>query len=283
MNIQHRHLHLGLTHPVKLLHISDSHLCLADERDTQRKIDLAAARSLAFEGNTNHCLYYLDEAIEYAQKNCDLLVHTGDLMDFVSHKNLEIARERFIKENVFMAAGNHEYSKYVGEATEDHAYKMSSYPSVQAAFGNDLLFASREINGLNLVAVDNTYYQFNSLQLALLEKEIEKGMPILMLVHNPFYTEELYDTMMNIRKQPCPYVVGCPEEKLSSCSQHRFKQQRATKETWAFIQFMKNQPLVKGVLAGHLHFNYQDTLDNGVPQYVVGLGCQGMAYEFLID
>ena len=121
-----------------------------------------------------------------------------------------------------MAAGNHEYSKYVGEATEDHAYKMSSYPSVQAAFGNDLLFASREINGLNLVAVDNTYYQFNSLQLALLKKEIEKGMPILMLVHNPFYTEELYDTMMNIRKQPCPYVVGCPEEKLSGCSQHRF-------------------------------------------------------------
>lgn len=283
MKITKFHLSIGISAPVKLLHISDSHLCHADARDDQRKIDLAVSRSRYFEGESNNCLEFLDEALEYSRKNCDLLVHTGDLMDFVSHKNIDIARERFLCSDVFMAAGNHEFSKYVGEATEDHAYKMSSYPSVQAAFGNDLLFASREINGLNLVAVDNTYYQFNSQQLEMMKKEITKGLPILLLMHTPLYTESLYNEMMNSRKQPCAYVVGCPEEKMSSYSEHRFKQQRATAETWEFLRYLQNQPLIKGILAGHLHFDYHDIWENNVPQYVVGLGSKGDAYEFTIE
>jgi len=283
MNIKRFHLQIGLSSPVKLLHISDSHLCHADERDNQRKNDLARSRRRAFEGDSNRCLMYLDEAIEYSRQHCDLLVHTGDLMDFVSHKNIDLANERFHADNIFFASGNHEFSKYVGEATEDHAYKMSSYPMVQRAFGNDLLFASRVINGLNLVAVDNTYYQFNSQQLAQLKKEIDKGLPILLLMHNPIYTAELFDTMMNVRKQPCAYVVGCPEEKMTTYSAHRFNQQRATAETKEFLAYMEKQPLIKGILAGHLHFDYQDVLPNGVPQYVVGLGCEGSAYEFVIE
>ena len=34
----------------------------------------------------------------------------------------------------FMAAGNHEYSLYVGEAFEDEAYKIQSFALVQIRF-----------------------------------------------------------------------------------------------------------------------------------------------------
>ena len=34
--------------PFRMLHTSDNHICLADERDDQRKIELAARRDAAF-------------------------------------------------------------------------------------------------------------------------------------------------------------------------------------------------------------------------------------------
>ena len=53
------------------------------------------------------------------------IIHTGDLIDFVSLANLERA-ERFISENdCFTVAGNHEFSLYVGEAKEDAASRRS--------------------------------------------------------------------------------------------------------------------------------------------------------------
>ena len=53
------------------------------------------------------------------------IIHTGDLIDFVSLANLERA-ERFISENdCFTVAGNHEFSLYVGEAKENAASRRS--------------------------------------------------------------------------------------------------------------------------------------------------------------
>ena len=34
----------------------------------------------------------LSEAVAYARRHCDFLLHTGDLIDFVSESNLDIAK-----------------------------------------------------------------------------------------------------------------------------------------------------------------------------------------------
>ena len=57
MTLERTALHIGADKPFELLHVSDTHIALADERDDQRKRELAAARSKAFEEETPGCFW----------------------------------------------------------------------------------------------------------------------------------------------------------------------------------------------------------------------------------
>jgi metallophosphoesterase len=283
MNLQKINLHIGLEKPLTLLHLSDTHIILADERDDERKRKLAEDRVHAFGVPQDEVIRNLDAALDYAKANCDLVVHTGDLIDFVSHPNLDILSEKLSAEDTFFAVGNHEFSLYVGEAKEDTAYKMQSFNRVRAASPNDLDFASRIVNGVNLVAVDNGYYLFTENQLERLKKELQKGLPVILLMHNPIHTETLYDYMMNVRKSPCAYLTGTPEELLSCYPADRREQQRPDKPTLDFIEYIKQQPQIKAVFAGHLHFFHQDQITGTLPQFIAGGGFNNEATEYRIS
>lgn len=270
---------------IRLLHTSDNHLSHADERDGERKIKLAESRYRAFGGDGNHYEDELDAAIEYATENCDLLVHTGDVIDFVSRKNLELAKQKLSRCEYFIAAGNHEFSLYVGEAKEDDPYRAQSFELVQSAFANPLDFASRVIKGVNLVAADNGYYYFRPAQTEALKRELERGLPIILLFHTPLYTRELYDKMLLDRRQPCAYLAGAPDELLQCYDEHRREQQKTTPETERFISLVRENcgkdGLIKAILAGHLHFDWEGDYF-GVPQYVTGGGVFASAREIVI-
>lgn len=281
MKIETTHLHIGLETPLKLLHVSDTHISLADEHDDARKRALAMQRAKAFEGDApGCCMEYFRQSCDYARQEHALLVHTGDLFDFVSHAHFELAPKLLaMPEDYFMAVGNHEFSLYVGEAFEDLPYKMKSFDLVQSYFRNDLHFASRVMGGVNFVALDNGYYRFDADQLARMKQEIAKGLPIVLMMHNPLHTQQLYDEMMTNRKQPCAYLTGTPDALMTGYDEYRFRQQQADADTMAFIDYIYTQPLIKAVLAGHLHFNYETRLPSGIMQYVTGGGYCGDTRE----
>ena len=76
----------GASRPFGAVHVSDTHIVRADKRDDARKITLAANRTFAPWGE-----HYLDEAIHAAEAAGEMLIHTGDLIDFVSAANLDMA------------------------------------------------------------------------------------------------------------------------------------------------------------------------------------------------
>lgn len=266
---------VGAEKPFRAVHISDTHLCYADERDNERKRNLADARRKYF-GNSER---YFRLALQHAQKNEAFFLHTGDLIDFVSASNLNAVKKLFRDMNSYVSAGNHEFSQYVGEAKEDAAYKAQSYAWVQDAFPNDLTFCSRIVNGVNFVAIDNVYYNFTRAQLERFQAEIKKGLPIVMMCHCPLYTPELFDEMMMARKSQCAYLVGVPEEHLGTYSAHRFEQQCPDAPTLEFIAWLRKQPLLKAIFCGHLHFHWSGTFSETATQYVVSANYQGDAYD----
>ena len=145
----HTRISIGVAKPLRFLHVTDSHLISADERDSERKRELARQRREAYyKHGFDCCRRGLDAALDYARRQNELVLHTGDLIDFVSYRNLELAREKLSSVDCFFAAGNHEFSKYVGEAQEDEAYKLDSLPLVAPAFPNDLRFAARLAGGV---------------------------------------------------------------------------------------------------------------------------------------
>jgi 3',5'-cyclic AMP phosphodiesterase CpdA len=280
LNIKKIRLNPGLARPLRFLHVSDTHLSYADERDDERKRKLAEERRLLFEQDTGRCGRYLKEALDYAERRCDLLIHTGDIIDFVSCRNLELAQEALAGTKCFFVAGNHEFSKYVGEAFEDEAYKMDSMPLVQRAFKNNLRFDSMVTGGLNLVGMDNVYYHFDEAQYGLLRAELDKGLPVLLMLHVPLYTPELYHESMVTRGESNAGIMGCPEELLKPYPEDRYIQQRPTELDMEMIDYIAAQPLIKAVLTGHKHYYHESPLAGGVKQYVAGAHFEGDALEF---
>jgi len=278
MNILHTTVEIGLEKPFRALHISDNHISFADERDTQRKRDLAASRRTGFDGDNHNTTRVLQEQLDYAEKNGLFLLHTGDLTDFVSYANLDYAKAALADTDYFMAVGNHEFSLYVGEAFEDVPYKMQSYDLVQAHFKNNLLFDSRILGGINFVAVDDGYYRFDKDQLARMKQEIEKGLPIVLMMHNPLFTPDLNQALLDMGNS-CGYCTGAPEAFMTNYDDYRYRQQKPDEDTLAFMDYIYSQPLIKCVLAGHMHYDFDTRLPSGIMQYVTGAGYRECARE----
>ncbi|MBQ5647649.1 MAG: metallophosphoesterase [Alistipes sp.] len=277
-------IEVGAEKPFSVLHISDSHLAYADERDGESKEKLAKRRIKIF--RTPEAT--LRAHREYAKEGSLTIVHTGDMIDFVSEKNLEIAKDIFSEGDWIVCAGNHEYSLYVGEAKEDAAYRAKSYDKVQAVYPNNLTFHSRVVNGVNFVTLDNGYYQFSKEQFARMKKEVKRGLPIVMVCHNPLYTPEMCERIQRGNKTKATGLTGVPrhitdeyyhkERPAGEEWRNRSVQQRANKTTLKFCKWLKKQEELKAILTGHCHFYFKTQFSPTAVQYTVGSGYKGAGY-----
>ena len=285
-NIRRITISAGATKPFGALHISDTHLTRVDARDNQRKKSLAASRQRVFPWAE----HYFDAAIRYARERDLMLLHTGDLIDFVSEANLDFVAMQLGIGSWFVSAGNHEYSQYVGEAKEDAAYKAQSFDKVQRAYPNNLKVASQVINGINFVALDDVYYNVTAEQHELMRREVEKGLPIVLMCHVPFYTPKHCADVLKGNNGLAGYVTGAPFEITQTYQtnpslgpdeqwRNRSVQQRSDEPTLEFIAWLKQQPLLKAILCGHCHHFYEEQFSPTAVQYVVGAGYNGDAYE----
>lgn len=276
-------LNIGAAEPFRLAHISDSHLCFADMRDGERKVKLGEARGRDFTGGRPELLArHAEEQFGYVKKEGLTLIYTGDFCDFVSKANLEYAAKLFSGVDAFVCAGNHEYSQYVGEAWEDEAYKAQSFREVKAAFpSNDIWYAERMIHGVRFVAIDNNYYYVLPEQLERFRAACADGVPVVLCVHNPLYSEEAYRVVMEGKgPQDPPYLCGCPDEKLAGLSDHRRRQQTTDETTREFIDFCESTPNLRAILAGHMHWFAETRMNSGIPQVICPGGFTGEMIEY---
>lgn len=261
MNIEYNTIDIGLGKTVRVLHASDTHLTLADSRDDDRKVQLGRARAPGFP-LAKRCL------VEMARASRDTglpIMHTGDFIDFVSVANLEAVKEFTEENDCFTAAGNHEFSLYVGEAYEDAAYRNQSLDKVQASFKNDIRMSSRVIDGLNFVALDNGYYKFEAEQLAFLKEQVALGLPIVLMIHTPLYDPAFYEDAMS-RFHDSAYLCGVPDELLENYAPGHREYQAADAITKETVSYIAGEPLVKAILTGHMHYDYESVFAERIPQ-----------------
>ncbi len=277
MNIARTTLQIGLPQPIRLLHCSDTHIARVDDQDSGRTRREAGKRAPIY----HHAEQYFQAMLERLP-GFDLLVHTGDLIDFVSHANLEYIQTHMSGVNWIFAAGNHELCNYTGEELDADAYRQKYFGLLQEAFPNPLRFASRIFGGVNFVAVDNCNYQFRESALEAFRCEAAKGYPILLLIHNPIHTDDLFTQMMDVRRTQCAYLAGTPEQLLQRYPTDYRQMQRPTPTTLAFIREIKQCRHLKAILSGHLHANYETNLHSTLPQYVAGGAFQGDMRELKI-
>ena len=261
---------VGLDRPVNVLHITDTHLPLCEKDDAARFVEAASRR-----GGADTILSALDEQLAYADAHCDLLLHTGDLIDFASKANLAFLRRFLRNEKVLFAPGNHEYWRSDG-GFEDMTYRMDSF-SRMGGLGADLFFTSRVVGGVNFVGIDDAYHQVEAWQTKRLQAEAEKGLPVVLFLHAPLFEQQLYDRSVAYWHDGTAYLLGCDDAHTAQYSDYGIRTQKPTEATKAFADYVNGEPGIKAVIAGHVHFNFESRLPGGTMQYVTACSRSGAA------
>ena len=256
-------LHLGLEKPVRILHLTDIHLSLADERN-ENMIQYAAGRRNTFfkEGNfpERDPVGYLEDAMEYA-KGFDCTVITGDMVDFVTYANYDMAGKILAGKDYLFCAGNHEFTPKPG--TDSMELKRGSWDYIQSHFRGNMHIESRIVGGVNIIAADNGFRLWTKEQLDLIKGEVARGLPILIFCHVP-----IADDMMTTEGKDSARKLGYTEEEILQ-----------SVET---AQYLRDEPMIKAFFAGHGHHNqYWDF--HGKPSYMTGGLFKGILGEITID
>ena len=239
-----------------VLHTSDTHLTLCSETDTAEVKEKSKKRTKRFK---NLQETKLNKAASMAKENGYYLVHTGDIMDFPTDANIERAKAFFEATDCLYVPGNHE-----PEDKESDYYKK-----LNAAYRYDIDFYCQEINGVNFVGIDNSDHQITEEQFLKLKEVVAQGRPIILLVHAPLYTKELYDA--SVVDDGSAYLMAVPETLMKNYPAEKYAQQKADETTYATYDYIVSRDCIKGILCGHLHIDFETKVAGRIPQYVVGL------------
>ena len=272
-------LNVGAEKPFTALHFSDTHVSQSDAQDfidgDERALLLYNARYPRFPVSVQS----LAAVCAYGRKHKRLLLNTGDIFDYRSEANIRCVERAFKGLDVFSSLGNHEgyghHSREMNPGTK--AERDALRARYEKALGNPLLVASRVVNGVNFVAFDNGGMERDRMteQAAAIKAEFAKKLPVVLMCHMPIYTPQLLEDMCDKRKRKRPsrslrsYVM-LGEEACES------KPLAVTRD---LIAFFREQPNLKAILAGHLHFEWRGMFNETVPMVVAGGNFEGCAYE----
>lgn len=256
MSLSYARIEAGAEKPFSVLHISDTHLAFAHPHESESLRKRAEERTELFGARQVEAL---EDSIRWAKKNTDYLFHTGDLIDFFLEANLECAKAHFPGEGFFGAIGNHEYFRGDPQkASDTDDYKGQSAGALQKNYPFNIHFASQVINGVNFVSLDDVFNYINADQATLFEAEVKKGLPIVLMMHVPFITPFINAARCKYWRYGMRFRAEAPKLIVYN------------KATVDFIAYLKAQPLLKGILAGHLHITVSERFSPTAMQYVVG-------------
>ncbi len=261
--LAYQHVHLGLKKPFSVLHISDTHFTAAypDEDEARRK--LRDIRTRTFGGRQEEAFR---DSLAWAKRNVDYVVHTGDLIDWQSRANYDLVK-KYLGKDIGCALGNHEFSHcmWLGREERTEAYKNTSRAKLTEVFGCDIELQSTVINGVNFVMLDDAYGTVTARQVERFAAEVKKGLPIVLCMHVPFFSDEIWrangkywNANRTFTSAAVPKVGG------------DYASQQTNPVTRDFIASLRKEPLLKAILAGHLHITIQDRFSPTAMQYVVG-------------
>ena len=128
------------------------------------------------------------------------------------------------------------------------------------------------------MTLDNSYYLISEGQIKMLRAEAAKGYPIVLCVHTPFYTPAFAEDRMAAEKD-CTYLMAPPEELLLRYTPERRAQQAPDEATHKAVEYILQEPLIKAVFAGHMHYDFEEPLANGVMQITTDGSYRGTVRE----
>ena len=250
---------------VRLLHVTDSHLGLIDERDAEHLEACAGtserfgARRLDAEGNPVLPEATLDEMMARVASlgRIDLLAHTGDLIHFPWQANIERAVASLVSTGCELTytAGNHDWHFRGVEDTDD--LREECWPLVDPLTGGQPSHQARDIGVIRFIAIDNSTYQITEEQLEFFTEQLAAGLPTVLFMHIPVSLPTLRPP--TIAKWKTSLLMADPAGDSAYAG---------TAATVEFARLLAAAPNLVAVFCGHVHFEHIDSISPNAAQYV---------------
>ncbi|WP_162419361.1 metallophosphoesterase family protein [Cyclobacterium roseum] len=274
INDYHINYHVPqLDQPVSILHVTDTHLWRDDERGKPYR-----QYSKRMAGAYNETKHFLtgeptnpEEAFEATlaiakEAKVDVITLTGDLFSFPSEAAIEWALERLEALDIpyFYSSGNHDWH-YEGMEGSLHELRETWIRKrlLPLYKGRNPLMYAEEVKGINMVNIDNSYYEILPEQLEFYEEQVRKGLPMVLMMHIPLYAPA----------RSLGYGCGHPDYNAANDRNYelerrqRWPEEGHSQTTMDFHQAVFESPNLLGVLAGHIHRQTVDWV-KGIPQFL---------------
>ncbi len=264
----------GLSKPFTILQITDLHACALSPVDEATmpaaRLSYARERVAAFAGGRPYpSAALLPVLMDYATEiAADLVLLTGDILDFPSEGNLALLGEALAASRVpaLYIPGNHDWS--FADDYHTATARAAYLPYMDTFAGGDHSIAVYETDTLAVCALDNGLDRIPeataNAYMNLAARLGREGKPLILAMHIPLQVDSL--TPDTIRVWGRDLTIG--ERATGGWDAQTVRFCREVTEGRAFAP--------AAVITGHLHLSHEDVFPNGVPQLVTDIACDGI-------
>ena len=274
----------NLKEPVKILHITDSHISIVDNAEKEYH-EYAGRMDKAYREEKNYKTgkdtKKADEFLELMDiakvQKVDLILLTGDIINNPSKSSRNFVQENLQKTGIpyIFVAGNHDwhYEGMDGSANELRETWIQN-TLLPLYNGKNPLYSSQIVKGINFVVIDNSTYQITQKQLDFYKDQIALDKPIVLLMHIPLYLDKDGEK---------DAVHTCGDPRWGWDMDHGYEAER--RERWSrtgndsttleFCKKVMNSNNLVAILTGHTHIPRADKVSETAVQYVSGIATNG--------
>lgn len=256
----------GITKPVKILQIADTHISCDDETDKPFE-QYSARMNKAFvqpkhykTGQPSTTTDNFKELMQLAiAEKVDMIALIGDIINYPSATAVKFVKTEIAKTGIpyIYTAGNHDWH-YEGLPGSSEALRKEWCESrLKPLYTSDNIWQSSNIvGGINMVAIDNSTYQVSEEQVAFYKQQMNRPEPLALFVHIPLYLSSM--------RMCCghPEWGAAVDKGYEVERREKWATEGNKKSTIEFIKLVKATPRLAGVFAGHWHQYYSITEGN---------------------
>ena len=265
---------------IRISHLTDMHLNYCNEKDFEENDPVLMStyehREWLKDGAS------LDNAIRSLEhcKSSNLIVVTGDILDYLSHGCEELAKAHIFSPypNLIASLGNHEAARKVqGKIAETMPFEEKE-KRLKELWCNDISYSSTVIDErAMIIQMDNCSHgdRFYESQVELLKKDIEKAREnayvALLFFHVNIATQNENDI------EVFADMIGDASCKIMNMSEKGISEKsgNASKEICDIIR--NNADVIAGCFCGHLHCDLYSEINaktkdgepKNIPQYTL--------------
>lgn len=285
-----------LTREYEIWFLADSHIIVQDGNESEEVITYAEQRAPGFAnemGVSSDRIFshFIDLANE---QKPDMILFGGDILDFPSEANISYLQSELerLKIPYLFTMGNHDWTfpweymtpkgseKYrpmleknmYGNLTAAEAGEENDITAgVLTAMGNT--YANMiELEDIVFLSVDDSSNQVASEALGVIEQAYSLEKPIILMQHVPFSTEALIAKAKESWGNPVTLGMqvhgGIAPNDVSA-------------NLWEKAH--DDESLIKAVLAGHVHFAYEEQLADSTVEIITDAAFKGKATKIFLQ